>query len=100
MKNNTIFSCSHCGAQFQKWIGRCLECGQWGTVEKAQMTGDEKKEATEYAVIKTVGLKEVEGKNTIRIKTNTEELDRVLGGGIVPGSLILLGGNQELANPL
>lgn len=98
MKNNTIFTCSHCGAQFQKWIGRCLECGQWGTIEKAQITGDNdsKKESTEYAPAKTIRLKEVEGKNTIRIKTKTEELDRVLGGGVVPGSLILLGGEPGI----
>ncbi len=97
-KNTIIFSCSHCGAQFQKWIGRCLECGQWGTIEKAQLTGDksDKKEDVEYAPVKTVSLKNVEGKNTLRIKTNTEELDRVLGGGIVPGSLILLGGEPGI----
>lgn len=98
MQNKLIFSCSHCGAQFQKWIGRCLECGQWGTIEKAQITGDNdsKKGSTEYAPAKTIGLKEVEGKNTIRIKTKTEELDRVLGGGVVPGSLILLGGEPGI----
>lgn len=98
MKNQTIFTCSNCNAQFQKWIGRCLECGQWGTIEKAQITGDNsgKKESAEYSPIKTVKLKEVEGKNTLRIKTKTEELDRVLGGGIVPGSLILLGGEPGI----
>lgn len=98
MKQTILFHCSHCNAQFQKWIGRCLECGQWGTIEKSQLIGENtsKKEVAEYAPVKTVGLKEIEGKNTLRIKTKTEELDRVLGGGIVPGSLILLGGEPGI----
>lgn len=95
-KTTILYSCSNCGAQFQKWIGRCLECGQWGTIEKSH-TGEEiKKEQNDYAEVKTVRLKEIEGRNTIRTKTGTEELDRVLGGGVVPGSLILLGGEPGI----
>lgn len=71
-----------------------MECGQWGTVEKSQIsTADsEQKDAPDYAEIKTTNLKEIKGENVTRLKTKTEELDRVLGGGVVPGSLILLGG--------
>ena len=73
-----------------------MECGQWGTIEKSH-TGEEiKKEQNDYAEVKTVRLKEIEGRNTIRTKTGTEELDRVLGGGVVPGSLILLGGEPGI----
>ena len=92
-KPEITFLCSHCGAQFQKWIGRCLECGKWGTVEKNQnvnIKNQNVEENNKYSPIKTSGLDEIEGKNIERIKTGVEELDRVLGGGLVPGSLILL----------
>src|SRR3989338_7640205 len=101
-KPEITFLCSHCGAQFQKWIGRCLECGKWGTVEKSKfpMSNDKlnpnDKNNDEYAPIKTSGLNEIEGKNVERIKTSVEELDRALGGGLVPGSLILLGGEPGI----
>jgi len=93
MANNIIYQCSNCDAQFQKWIGRCLECGKWGTVEKGLgSTEKEKKGKVEYPIIKTTKLKDVESSDTKRLKVGVEELDRVLGGGIVPGSVILLGG--------
>ncbi len=99
MKNNSIiFTCSHCGAQFQKWTGRCLECGKWGTVEKSAATIVDKKnsEAQNYPPAKTTKLADVDDKNFTRLKTNIYELDRVLGGGIVPGSLVLLGGEPGI----
>ncbi len=98
MKNNIIFTCSNCSAQFQKWTGRCLECGKWGTVEKSITAGNLAKNNTpqDYAPAKTVGLSEINQQNFTRLKTNISELDRVLGGGIVPGSLILLGGDPGI----
>jgi len=97
MKNNT-FECNNCDAQFTKWTGRCLECGKWGTIEKSQtpMTKSQSDPMENYAPIKTVSLNEIQGKNTERIKTNISEFDRVLGGGLVPGSLILLGGEPGI----
>lgn len=101
-KPEITFICSHCGAQFQKWTGRCLECGKWGTIEKSQIqnsnfqSNSKSQNQNEYAPIKTSGLNEIEGKNIERIKTGVEELDRVLGGGLVPGSLILLGGEPGI----
>ncbi|MDD4477022.1 MAG: DNA repair protein RadA [Patescibacteria group bacterium] len=95
-KQAAMFICSNCDAQYTKWVGRCLECGKWGTVESARggfaLSEKSQKETAEFSPIKTLTLNEIEGKNAIRIKTNINELDRVLGGGIVPGSLILLGG--------
>jgi DNA repair protein RadA/Sms len=99
LKNSTIFfSCANCGAQFTKWTGRCLECGKWGTIEKSQssMTNDQKVNDQNYSPIKTIALSEISGKNVARMTTNISELDRVLGGGIVPGSLILLGGSPGI----
>jgi len=94
-KPKTIFTCTNCDAQFQKWSGRCLECGKWGSVEE----GAQKQQQTQKVSlpsIKTNRLNTIEGKNLQRTKSGTGELDRVLGGGIVPGSLILLGGEPGI----
>jgi len=99
MKQPTvIFNCSHCGAQFQKWTGRCLECGQWGTVEKNNNVIIEKKTniSQNYSPIKTTKLKDIEEKNFNRTQSKISELDRVLGGGLVGGSLVLLGGDPGI----
>ncbi len=96
-KNQTIFICSNCNAQFQKWVGRCLECGKWGTLEESEKLKVESvKEETNYPTIKTYSLNEIKGQETQRIKTGIGEMDRVLGGGLVPGSFILLGGEPGI----
>lgn len=99
MKNNIIFSCTNCNAQFQKWTGRCLECGKWGTVEKNLVAPNQPKNNTphtEYPTAKTLKLSDISHQNFSRLNTTISELDRVLGGGIVPGSLILLGGDPGI----
>ncbi len=94
-KNTTIFSCSKCGAQAPKWSGRCLLCGAWGTMEEELQTEKKEKAATAPAG-KTKNFKEIEGQNVSRNQTGIDEFDRVLGGGIVPGSLVLLGGEPGI----
>lgn len=96
-KIQTTFSCTHCGAQFQKWTGRCLECNKWGTIEKEQkIAGLDKTDERDFAPAKLSGLADIKNENTVRTKTDIGELDRVLGGGLVPGSLILLGGEPGI----
>ncbi|HCM54260.1 MAG TPA: DNA repair protein RadA [Candidatus Magasanikbacteria bacterium] len=96
-KNTTIFSCTNCDAQFTKWNGRCLECGKWGTLEKAiTQENNKSKNLQDLPVAKTTSLKDIAGKNIVRAQTHISELDRVLGGGIVPGSLTLLGGEPGI----
>ncbi len=96
-KATTQFECTNCGAQYQKWAGRCLECGKWGTVAEVRMKNEELRTTNNvYAPTKTVTLNEVEKKDIERTSTSIGELDRVLGGGIVPGSLILLGGEPGI----
>ena len=105
--NNVLFICSNCDAQFTKWTGRCLECGKWGTIAEGQRSnvsakggsasgGKNQKVTSSYPPTKTIGLHDIQGKNTTRIKTGINELDRVLGGGLVPGSLIVLGGEPGI----
>jgi len=91
-----LFSCSSCGAQFSKWMGRCLECGGWGTVEKSLLPPTNptsaKSPSTDYPPVILTDLNSKKQIATDRIKTGLDELDRVLGGGLVKGSVILLGG--------
>jgi DNA repair protein RadA len=95
----TIFTCSNCDAQFPKWSGRCLECGSWGTLtEEIQ----DKKEVAKQDTLSKIGsadlidLKKVDTMNLKRLTTNITEIDRVLGGGLVPGSLTLLSGEPGI----
>jgi len=99
-KQSTIYICSKCDAQFPKWQGRCSECGAWGTVAETQTpdeSGTGKNKNTAYPDnAKIIDLSNIKGGEAERIKIGTEEIDRVLGGGIVPGSLILLGGEPGI----
>ncbi|KKW41474.1 MAG: repair protein radA protein [Candidatus Magasanikbacteria bacterium GW2011_GWA2_56_11] len=93
-----IFACANCEAQYNKWVGRCLECGRWGTVEAAEAPprSGESRPDEKAVPAKIFSLKDVAGEKANRITTGIHELDRVLGGGIVPGSLILLGGEPGI----
>lgn len=92
-----IFSCSNCGAQYPKWVGRCTECAQWGTVALEQGVVASQKQATaNVAAGKVVQLDQVGTQASTRLKTGIGEADRVLGGGIVPGEVVLLGGEPGI----
>lgn len=96
-KNSTIFTCTKCGAQFPKWSGRCTECGAWGTVAEETVTSKEQKKLEHSAsAVEAIDLAAIKQQQLIRLKTGIAELDRVFGGGIVPGSLILLGGEPGI----
>lgn len=100
-KTKTVFYCQNCGAQSPKWIGNCPSCGEWNTyVEEVIETKKEQKgwEQTERASrqAKPIKVKEISRKNEDRIVLEDAELNRVLGGGIVNGSLILLGGDPGI----
>ena len=95
-KTKTIFVCSECGYESPKWLGKCPACNAWNTFyeekEQKAVTLDGKvKEAA-----KPKALNSVEGKEAIRMKTGYQELDRVLGGGLVKGSLVLVGGEPGI----
>lgn len=94
MKSNLIFSCSHCGAQYPKWQGRCLSCGNWGTI-KEEIAENEQPTEPLAKPDKTINLKDLTG-DKIKKTTGIGELDRVLGGGLTEGSFILLGGDPGI----
>ena len=99
-KPKTHFSCQTCGAQSPKWLGRCPECGGWGClVEEAEESAASQARpawGASTAQSKPVKLKDVISEADERRKTGIAELDRVLGGGVVEGSLVLLGGDPGI----
>ncbi len=90
----TVFSCQRCGYQSPKWLGKCPDCNSWNSfVEEDYAPAAKAKERTALYRDEPVLLKDVEVKESNRIKTGISELDRVLGGGIVLGSVVLIGGD-------
>jgi DNA repair protein RadA/Sms len=105
MKPKTVYSCQECGAQSQKWLGRCPECGAWNSLveERAMPAAGAGAAAASagarYALAATAGPRLYEEIDTVvsaRLPTGIEEFDRVLGGGVVPGSLVLIGGEPGI----
>lgn len=93
MKNKIVFVCQNCGYQTPKWLGRCPDCNHWNSlVEEINVATVFQNQGFSYGNMPSL-LAEVDIKDIPRIKTNIQELDRVLGGGIVPGSVILIGGS-------
>ncbi len=93
-----MYSCSHCDTQYLKWTGRCSECGQWGTITEdggqTPSLGSKKKSSAKAAPV--LALANAAATQTKHIPTELPELDRVLGGGIVPGSVTLLAGEPGI----
>lgn len=95
-KNSKVFFCTNCGYESAKWEGRCPACGEWNTFSEEQVVSFSKKTTKALSDNPPVALKDIKSEDTLRIVTGIGELDRVLGGGIVPGSLILLGGDPGI----
>jgi len=101
MKPKTVFACQECGAQSSKWLGRCADCGAWNslveersTPEAAPSAGDKR-----YSLAATGGAQLYADIDTVvaeRLSSGIGEFDRVLGGGVVPGSLVLIGGEPGI----
>lgn len=95
-KIKTVFMCQNCGYESAKWLGKCPGCNKWNTfVEEKQATGNSSSGATRQLTgfsSGTFALSDVSVKSFVRVKTNITEFDNMIGGGIVPGSLTLLGG--------
>ncbi len=96
----STFVCSQCGHEESRWLGRCPDCGSWNTFEEVLKNKTKKGSAhgpRSRSTANPIQLKTVEAEDDItRLKTGSLELDRVLGGGFVPGSLILIGGEPGI----
>src|SRR6185437_7605690 len=96
-KPKTAYSCTECGGQSPKWQGQCPHCGAWNTlVESIATPASARFETVSGARSSVTPLASVKPRATSRIATGLEEFDRVLGGGLVPGGVILLGGDPGI----
>jgi DNA repair protein RadA/Sms len=100
-KVKTSFFCQNCGAQYARWQGQCNSCKEWNTIVEEIIQKEEKSSwkapsSESKRVVKPLKVTEIDSTQEIRMDTCDGELNRVLGGGIVPGSLILLGGEPGI----
>jgi DNA repair protein RadA/Sms len=104
-KDKTMYVCDNCGQESPKWIGKCPACGQWNTYKEIKVA-DTRKQAVAVSAAASAGhqlrqnkvlrLKDISAHDDPRIDMHDEELNRVLGGGLVPGSIVLLGGEPGI----
>lgn len=104
-KDKTAYVCENCGQESAKWIGKCPACGQWNTFKEIKISSDTGTMAARSAAHavkagmtknKPVRLRDISSKDEPRITLHDEEFNRVLGGGLVPGSIVLLGGEPGI----
>ena len=102
MKQKTVFACQECGAQSPKWLGRCAECGAWNSFVEERQAPERAvgaAPAQRYSLAGAAGPQLYADIDTVvaeRLSTGVDEFDRVLGGGVVPGSLVLIGGEPGI----
>jgi DNA repair protein RadA/Sms len=99
LKKETLFVCQNCGHSTGKWLGKCPECGEWNSLveEKSQPTRRSGvRNGFKLRDISAVPFTEIESQDDVRIPSGVTEFDRVLGGGIVPGTLVLIGGDPGI----
>lgn len=92
----SVFFCQNCGHEENKWLGQCPMCKEWNTFVEEAVSVSKSSTVKQAREVEVVALKNVKTDCEERIHTSIEELDRVLGGGIVPGSLILVGGDPGI----
>lgn len=95
-KIKTIFVCSKCDTQFPKWLGQCPGCGSWGTIAEQAIQDREMVKNLVAPAAELIKFDQIRSEEFPRLKTKIEELDQVLGGGIVLGSLVLIGGEPGI----
>jgi DNA repair protein RadA/Sms len=96
MKTKTLYSCQKCGYQSPKWLGKCPDCNSWNTLVEEAVMGGRGQAGESGAGTVPVPIGRVEGESEDRFSCGMEELDRVLGGGVVAGSLVLIGGDPGI----
>ena len=104
-KEKIAYVCSNCGQESTKWIGKCPSCGQWNTFKEFKVASDTARQAATHAAAQAgrqlrknhpLRLNEISSHDEPRIDLHDDELNRVLGGGLVPGSIVLLGGEPGI----
>src|ERR1700712_2203478 len=104
-KTKTAFFCSNCGQESAKWLGKCPACGQWNTFSEEVIRKEDRSSETNWSnhntdtpvrTIRTISIQDVISSEEKRLVTPDAELNRVLGGGIVPGSIVLVAGEPGI----
>src|SRR5256712_1757121 len=101
-KTKTMFVCQQCGSEQPKWTGRCPDCGEWNTFVETLVSAPTPSQAaalrhaTDGTGNRPTPISQVQNDNFGRIQVPGDEFNRVLGGGIVPGSLVLIGGDPGI----
>ncbi len=98
MKPKTVYVCQNCGAKESKWVGRCSACGEWNSFEEEVIVSEKGRKSALLGQVsaKAFRLSEIKANADERMDTGDNELNRVLGGGLVPGSMVLLGGEPGI----
>ena len=98
-KTETVFVCQHCGHQTAKWLGKCPECGEWNSLVEEKQQASRKsgtRNGFKLREVSAIAFTEIEPQDDRRLPSGVTEFDRVLGGGIVPGTLVLIGGDPGI----
>ena len=98
-KTKVEFVCRECGASHHQWAGQCLDCKEWNTLEEiviSQATASKPESLKDLPASKVQNLSEIKSQNKDRLSTGLSELDRTLGGGLVDGSVVLIGGDPGI----
>ncbi len=95
-KEKSVFFCQECGYESAKWLGKCPGCGQWNTFVEELVSKQKKDSSRTTPSVEAVALQEISYDDMLRIDTGIQELNRVLGGGMVPGALMLLAGDPGI----
>ncbi len=95
-KKETVFFCQQCGYESPKWMGQCPSCKEWNSFVEETFKAEKGKRKAIDNIVKVVNINDVEQLDGKRVKTGMAEFDRVLGGGLVKGSLILIGGDPGI----
>jgi DNA repair protein RadA/Sms len=100
-KTKTAYFCQNCGTQYAKWIGQCTSCKQWNTIVEEVVQKEDKSSwkatsSTTKKAASPIAVAQIKNEKELRVDSLNQEFNRVLGGGIVPGSLILLGGEPGI----
>ncbi|HLD13813.1 MAG TPA: ATPase domain-containing protein, partial [Burkholderiales bacterium] len=95
-KAKSVYVCSECGAQSPKWVGQCAACNAWSTLQETLVAAPSRTGRIRTGATVAQSLEEVTPQGLARLPTGVSELDRVLGGGLVPGSVVLIGGDPGI----
>ena len=96
LKKETVFVCQSCGHKSGKWLGKCPECGEWNSLVEEKSRKTTSRNGFKLRDVTAIAFTEIESQDDVRISSGVTEFDRVLGGGIVPGTLVLIGGDPGI----